>query len=271
MRVMKMDSTSSTEDKIKTTSSQTRRKFIKSSQDKIWVCPRCKTRYFNDIEENPKQNIQCCCSGSNVGLERGGTVALCTCEQSNSYPFCDKTHEAINRDVGTNIKPLLVTTTELEGIASTRLRKNNNDVKTLDKETQTDTTLEDQTNNNSVDSCEEEPRNSNSSPTPLTPAKLRNAIKKVDKKCIAAIFTEEEVAEHNKNDDCWMIIKGKVYDVSNYFELHPGGQRALMNFAGKDATENVQFHSPRMMYLLDTYFYIGKLNTFASKPTCIIS
>lgn len=38
-----------------------------------------------------------------------------------------------------------------------------------------------------------------------------------------------------------------------------GGHRALLKFAGKDGTENVQFHSSKMMKLLNNYFYIGKL------------
>jgi len=45
-----------------------------------------------------------------------------------------------------------------------------------------------------------------------------------------------------------------------------------MNFAGKDGTENVEFHSSKMMFLLDKYFYIGKLQKDPSESgNCIIS
>jgi len=84
-------------------------------------------------------------------------------------------------------------------------------------------------------------------------------IKVVDRKKITAVYSLEEVSKHNTKDDCWMIFKGHVYDVTPYFEFHPGGQRALLNFAGKDGTENVKFHSAQMMELLNKYFYIGRL------------
>jgi len=56
-----------------------------------------------------------------------------------------------------------------------------------------------------------------------------------------------------------MIIKGNVYDITEYVPSHPGGVRALLKFAGKDGTENVQYHSPRMLEILNSRYYIGKL------------
>ncbi|KAF2075386.1 hypothetical protein CYY_003310 [Polysphondylium violaceum] len=50
------------------------------------------------------------------------------------------------------------------------------------------------------------------------------------------VFTAEEVSKHNRRDDCWLIINGKVYNVSSYVSLHPGGD-AIMANAGKDSTE----------------------------------
>lgn len=82
------------------------------------------------------------------------------------------------------------------------------------------------------------------------------------------IFTEDEVAKHNTRDDCWMIIKGKVYDVTPYVDIHPGGSRSLLKFAGTDGTENVEFHSSKMLQLLDKYFYVG---TLEGQQACLIS
>ena len=49
--------------------------------------------------------------------------------------------------------------------------------------------------------------------------------------------TEEELKKHNKKDDCWICIRGFVYNVSPYMECHPGGEEELMRAAGSDGTD----------------------------------
>ncbi|GAB1294503.1 Cytochrome b5 reductase 4 [Apodemus speciosus] len=49
--------------------------------------------------------------------------------------------------------------------------------------------------------------------------------------------TEEELKKHNKKDDCWICIRGFVYNVSPYMEYHPGGEDELMRAAGADGTD----------------------------------
>ena len=45
---------------------------------------------------------------------------------------------------------------------------------------------------------------------------------------------------YSTRTDCWIAIKGKVYDVTPYLQEHPGGVPAIVMNAGKDATEDFE-------------------------------
>ncbi|NXG95848.1 NB5R4 reductase, partial [Loxia leucoptera] len=49
--------------------------------------------------------------------------------------------------------------------------------------------------------------------------------------------TEDELSKHNKKEDCWICIRGFVYNVTPYMEYHPGGEDELMKAAGADGTD----------------------------------
>lgn len=46
-----------------------------------------------------------------------------------------------------------------------------------------------------------------------------------------------EIEKHNKKEDVWVVINGEVIDATNFIEKHPGGVPALLQYAGKDASE----------------------------------
>lgn len=56
-------------------------------------------------------------------------------------------------------------------------------------------------------------------------------------------ITMEEVAQHNKVNDCWTVINSKVYDITAYIQYHPGG-RVILKGAGKDGTALFQKYHP---------------------------
>eukprot|EP00898_Chlorokybus_atmophyticus_P003363 jgi/Chlat1/4027/Chrsp26S03990 len=72
-------------------------------------------------------------------------------------------------------------------------------------------------------------------------------------------YTVAEVAQHNKENDCWLIVDGKVYDVTAFVEIHPGGD-AILNNAGADSSKG--FHGPQhpssTLDLIEEYL-IGEL------------
>uniref|UniRef100_A0A7S3PRU8 Cytochrome b5 heme-binding domain-containing protein n=1 Tax=Aplanochytrium stocchinoi TaxID=215587 RepID=A0A7S3PRU8_9STRA len=73
------------------------------------------------------------------------------------------------------------------------------------------------------------------------------------------LFKEEEVAKHNSEKDCWIIIEDRVYDVTKYLDDHPGGPEIICDVAGKDATEEFEDtgHSAEARDILKEYL-IGK-------------
>ena len=43
------------------------------------------------------------------------------------------------------------------------------------------------------------------------------------------------MAQHDKEDDCWTVYNGRVYDVTEYARAHPGGKKIFLG-KGKDCT-----------------------------------
>jgi len=75
-------------------------------------------------------------------------------------------------------------------------------------------------------------------PPPPRPSDKKIAAKKKVKPTPRG-YTKEEVANHKSKDDCWLIIDGKVYDVTPYISQHMGGDAILRN-AGADSSSG--FH-----------------------------
>ncbi|EPS27518.1 hypothetical protein PDE_02461 [Penicillium oxalicum 114-2] len=53
-------------------------------------------------------------------------------------------------------------------------------------------------------------------------------------------FTREEIENHNKEDDCWIIVNNKVYDATSVLDWHPGGKATILAHAGKVHAETTE-------------------------------
>jgi cytochrome b involved in lipid metabolism len=68
-----------------------------------------------------------------------------------------------------------------------------------------------------------------------------------------------EISKHSTPNDCYLIVKNKVYDVSSYINKHPGGQKNITNHCGGEETRLFSdIHSNFAWDLLKKY-YIGDL------------
>jgi len=50
-------------------------------------------------------------------------------------------------------------------------------------------------------------------------------------------FTMDEITKHNSEESCWTIIRGEVYDLTDWISQHPGGPDKILSICGKDGTE----------------------------------
>lgn len=68
-----------------------------------------------------------------------------------------------------------------------------------------------------------------------------------------------ELARHNKPEDCWMAIRGQVYDLGAYLPQHPSPPEIVLPWCGKEATQAYETktkgrpHSPYADELLGRY------------------
>lgn len=75
-----------------------------------------------------------------------------------------------------------------------------------------------------------------------------------------------ELSSHRSETDCWVAVEGKVYDVTDYLQKHPGGAQIMLNASGRDATKEFvdQGHTQNAREIMKKR-YIGEIDKDSEK------
>ena len=74
------------------------------------------------------------------------------------------------------------------------------------------------------------------------------------------VYTLDQVNEHKTEDDCWVAVSNRVYNITKWLNKHPGGKQLLLNLGGRDCSDEFRiFHYKPNFTLLNT-FVVGELH-----------
>ena len=73
----------------------------------------------------------------------------------------------------------------------------------------------------------------------------------------------DEVGRHHRTEDAWIIVDGRVYDITSFLDTHPGGLEVTREHLGHDISDVMRSvdphqHSRSAFELLDDYL-IGEV------------
>eukprot|EP01018_Ginkgo_biloba_P015314 Gb_14705 [translate_table: standard] len=89
-----------------------------------------------------------------------------------------------------------------------------------------------------------------------------NVIPSEEEHSMSRKISSEELKIHNKPEDLWVSIQGKVYDVTSWLHKHPGGDLPLLNLAGQDVTDAFIAYHPGTAWKYLEQFMIGVLEDY---------
>lgn len=74
-------------------------------------------------------------------------------------------------------------------------------------------------------------------------------------------FTMAEVATHKDQSSCYSVIQSKVYDLTLWINMHPGGKDKILSICGIDGTQAFmnQHHGAQKQMDILSRFRIGTL------------
>lgn len=111
------------------------------------------------------------------------------------------------------------------------------------------------------------PANPTATAAPKTPAPSK-APTKAPVASSTVQLTAAEVAKHDSANDCWSIVKGKVYDLTSFVSRHPGGQSEIKAICGRDGSSSFlsQHSGDSQANSQLSGFVLGELNDTIPRP-----
>ena len=71
---------------------------------------------------------------------------------------------------------------------------------------------------------------------------------------VGTLLTVEEIAKHNIETDCYLIVNNIVHDVTTFINKHPGGRQRILEMCGGEASKIFStIHSNFAWNLLKNY------------------
>ena len=88
------------------------------------------------------------------------------------------------------------------------------------------------------------------------------------------VITDKELQQHNTGESLWVVVYGKVFDLTDFYMDHSGGWDIIEEYAGRDATQKYEEgnHMPESVRDLKKYYvgeYEGKKLSFQEKKQMV--
>jgi succinate dehydrogenase/fumarate reductase flavoprotein subunit len=93
---------------------------------------------------------------------------------------------------------------------------------------------------------------------PRAAKKVNTGVKGSSKTLELPTITMDLLQKHNSEDDCWIAINGKVYDLTEFAEEHPAGPESIIELAGQDGSE--AFAAVHSEKILEDFDPVGLLS-----------
>jgi len=75
-------------------------------------------------------------------------------------------------------------------------------------------------------------------------------------------YTWSEVEKHKTHDDCWIVVKGKIYDVTSWIDKHPGGTQMIISNGGRESTAAFISYHPLYVQNKLEQFLVGEVSDY---------